>query len=78
MARRSVQQKLLDIVVAGHDRNAYAAKHRDMLDACSSRSDSHKRDLHSMPDIDVCKPFVSSSGAFGSTQNCGLDKGSDS
>jgi len=28
-------------MVAGDDRNAYAAKHRDMLDACPRGSDSH-------------------------------------
>ena len=81
-------------MVAGNDRNAYAAKHRDMLDACPRGSDSHIRELHSMPDIDVCKWFVSSSALFvvrrigtgagwtGATgidrQRCSPDKGSDS
>lgn len=51
-------------MVAGNDRNAYAAKHRDMLEACPRGSDSHIRELHSMPDIDVCKRFVSSSALF--------------
>ena len=81
-------------MVAGNDRNAYAAKHRDMLEACPRGSDSHIRELHSMPDIDVCKRFVSSSALFvvhriatgadwaGATgidrQRCSPDKGSDS